>query len=322
MNKYAFLLIVLPVFSELLFFSCRDNIKTNKVTFNGMGTVLSVIYTGGKNPEIERKLKRDVEWIEESLSYYKEESYVSKLNKDGHLAPVKVHPEVCRLIELSLDFLEKTDGAFDITYKSRGVLWEKGEEPDEPDLLKSGMFTGKGLIDTDCKNNSVSFKKEGVRIDLGGIAKGYAIDRAGSILKNGNITDFIVNYGGDMLVCGKKGTKPWTVGIKNPGDKENILKTLTFTRTGCQGIATSGDYERFFVINGKKYSHIFDPRTGRPSENASSVTVVADSAVKADAIATAVSVLINEEHKIKKIMEKFNVKIYTSGGPEMKWIEW
>jgi FAD:protein FMN transferase len=322
MNKSKLLMVSLTVLTALFSFSCKDDSKTNKTTFNGMGTVLSVIYTGEKKPEIEKRLKEDVEWIENSLSYYKEESDVSKLNKTGHLSPVEVHPEVCRLIEISLDFLEKTDGAFDIAYKSRGLLWDKGKEPDEKELQKSGDLTGKGLIDADCKKNEVSFRKAGVKIDLGGIAKGYSIDRAGSILKNAGVTDFIVNYGGDMLVCGKKGTNPWTVGIRNPGDKEQTLKTLIFSETGCQGIATSGDYERFFVINGKKYSHVFDPRTGRPSENASSVTIVADNAVKADAIATAVSVLINEEQKIKKIMEKFNVKIYTSSGPEMKWIEW
>jgi thiamine biosynthesis lipoprotein len=286
-----------------------------------MGTVLNVIYTGEKKEVVEKMLKNDAEQVENDFSYYKKGSFVSLLNDKGASEDVSVPHHVCELIESSLNYGKDTEGVFDITYKSRGILWDEGREPDEEQINKKKELTGHGLVKTDCTKNIVRFAKDGVRIDLGGIAKGYAIDRAGEILKKNGIQDFIINYGGDMLVCGKKGKKPWKVGIKNPEESNGFFKTLEFGEGSCTGVATSGDYERFFIIDDKKYSHIFDPRTGRPSVDARSVTVVAKNALIADVAATAVSVAIHEEVLIKKIMEKFKVKIYTLSGPDMKWVE-
>lgn len=313
--------LILFLITGLFFFSCKESVQTSSFTFSGMGTVLNVIYTGEKKEGVEKMLKKDAEQIENDLSYYKKGSFVYLLNEKGASENVSVPHHVCELIDISLNYGKETDGVFDITYKSRGILWGEGRKPDEEQINKKKELTGQGLVKTDCTKNIVRFAKDGVKIDLGGIAKGYAIDRAGEILRNNGIENFIVNYGGDMLVCGKKGKKPWKVGIKDPEDSTGFFKTLDFGERSCSGVATSGDYERFFIIDGKKYSHIFDPRTGRPSIDAKSVTVVAKNALVADVAATAVSVAIHEEVLIKKIMEKFKVKIYTLSGPDMKWVE-
>ena len=296
-----------------LFSACRNEDNMNKMTFSGLGTVLSVIYTGEKNIELENALKKDAETVENELSYYKESSFVSVINTDGYEKPVKVPDHVCRLIEKSIEFGKNTEGVFDITYKSEGILWKKDAEkvPSEDEIAEKNKLVGVELVRTDCQKGEVKTLKKGVLIDLGGIAKGYAIDRAGEILKAHGQKDFIINYGGDMLVCGSRGRKEWTIGIKNPDKNGKILKILKFGSKKCHGIATSGDYERFIEINGRKYSHIFDPRNGKPVKGANSVTVVAEDALTADAIATSVSVGHSDKGFIKKIMEKFSVKIYT-----------
>jgi len=292
---------------------CRSEDQINKITFSGLGTVLSVIYAGEKDPKLENLIREDAETVEKELSYYKKDSFVSLINTKGYEAPVKVPAHVCKLIEKSIDFCKKTEGVFDITYKSEGILWKNDAEkaPTKDQIAAKKDLVGGDLVKVDCLSGNVKTARKGVLIDLGGIAKGYAIDRAGDILKAHEKKDFIINYGGDMLVCGSKGKKKWTVGIKNPENNGELLKTLKFGSKDCHGIATSGDYERFIEINGRKYSHIFDPRSGRPVKGSSSVTVVAKDSLTADVIATAVSVGHSEDDLIKKIMEKFSVKIYT-----------
>ena len=305
-------------------FSCSKQPEINSVDFMGIGTTLKVIYQGKKNPELENLLKSDIQTIENELSYYKENSYIFQINNHGFEKEIPVPHHVCTLIERSLKFGKDSEGVFDITYKSEGVLWEKSKnnEPTEEEILEAKKNTGLEKVTTDCTKNAVKTAQKGILIDLGGIAKGYAVDRAGDILKSNGYPDFIVNYGGNMLVCGKKGVKPWIIGIKNPDKEHEFLKKLEFGAGKCQGVSTSGDYERFLVINGKQYSHIFDPRTGRPVKNARSVTVIGENGEITDAISTAVSVAHNDEALVKKIMKKYEVKIYTLTGSDLKWKEW
>lgn len=298
MLKNIVVIFILTVFLS----SCRSEDEINKMTFSGLGTVLSVIYAGERDANLESLIRKDAETVEKELSYYKKDSFVSLINTSGYGVPVKVPAHVCKLIEKSVEFCKKTDGVFDITYKSEGTFRK---------IVAKKDLVGEDLVKVDCAQGNVKTAGKGVLIDLGGIAKGYAIDRAGDILKAHEKKDFIINYGGDMLVCGSKGKKKWTVGIKNPEENDQLLKTLKFGSKDCHGVATSGDYERFVEINGRKYSHIFDPRSGKPVKGASSVTVVAKDALTADVVATAVSVGHSEDDLIKKIMEKFSVKIYT-----------
>ncbi|MGI6394547.1 MAG: FAD:protein FMN transferase [bacterium] len=305
-----------------LLVACSKKEDIQSFSFQGMGTFLQVIYTGEKDSLLEEAVKKDAGLLERELSYYKPESFVSILNREGHLREVEVPMHVCELIEKALFYGKMSDGVFDIAYKSSGILWDKGVVPEEDELLKKAKLLNFESVIADCTKSSIKFVAEGVKIDLGGIAKGYAIDRAGDIIKKSGKDNFIVNYGGDMLICGKKGKKPWAVGIRNPEKPSEVLKTLYFDSENCTGVATSGDYERFFVIEEIKYSHIFDPRTGHPVKDAKSVTVTAKNALIADVAATAISVAYSENELVKKIMEKFEVKLYTLSGSNFKWVEY
>ena len=316
--------IVFLVFLLSSFCGCTKSVEIQNFTFSGMGTVLSVIYTGEKNEALENAVKKDAETVESELSYYKDSSFVSILNREAYEKEVVVPEHVCRLIEKSLEYGEMSGGVFDITYKSTGVLWENNGNkiPDEKTIEEKQRFVGSDKLSVNCAENRIKFAGIGVKIDLGGVAKGYAIDRAAEIMKKHGVGNFIVNYGGDMLFCGNKGGKPWSIGIKNPDKPSEILKKLELGTSGCKGVATSGDYERFFVREGETFSHILNPKTGKPVKDARSVTVIGENATLTDAAATAVSVALHEKDAVKKIMEKFRVKIYTLSGEDSVLKEW
>ena len=237
---------------------------------------------------------------------------------------VEVPKEVCRLINLSIRMSSVTEGKFDITYKSKGKLWEKNGDkaPSKEELDKLNDLVGIENIVADCEKGTVKYLKKGVLIDLGGIAKGYAIERAGEIMKKRGKENFIINYGGDMLVCGKKGDKYWSVGVRDPDTAGKVLKTITPEGERCIGIATSGNYERFKVYEGAVYSHIIDPDSGMPANIAKSVTVIGENAVTVDVLATAVSASNLDEQLIKKFVDKFSVKIYTLSDGGYVWKEY
>lgn len=315
-----FFLLFLPGF----FCGCTKQTEIQSLTFSGMGTVLSIIYTGEKNEALENAVKNDAKTVEDELSYYKDSSFVSLLNREAHEKEIEVPGHVCRLIEKSIEFGEMSGGVFDITYKSTGELWENNGNkiPDDKKIEEKQRFVGRDKLSVNCSENRIKFASKGVKIDLGGVAKGYAIDRAAEIMKKHGVENFIVNYGGDMLFCGNKGGKPWSIGIKNPDKPSEILKKLELGTSGCKGVATSGDYERFFMIEGQTFSHIMDPKTGKPVKDARSVTVIGENATLTDAVATAVSVALHEKETVKKIMEKFRVKIYTLSGEDSVLKEW
>ena len=316
--------IVLFLFLPGFFCGCEHKTELNTLTFSGMGTVLSVIYTGERNEVLENAVKKDAETVENELSYYKESSFVSILNREAHEKEISVPEHVCKLIEKSIQFGEMSGGVFDITYKSTGELWENNGNkiPDDKTIEEKQRFVGGDKLKVNCAENKIKFASKGVKIDLGGVAKGYAIDRAAEIMKKHGVENFIVNYGGDMLFCGNKGEKPWSIGIKNPDKPSEILKKLELGTSGCKGVATSGDYERFFVIEGETFSHIMNPKTGKPVKDAKSVTVIGENATLTDAAATAVSVALHEKERVEKIMEKFRVKIYTLSGEDSVLKEW
>ncbi len=306
-NKLLFILLFLSLAG------CTDKTVpvVNKVTFSGIGTILSFTYTGDKNLTMENEIKNFTSSLENDLSYYKKESYVSLINDGASSSPVKVPQYIAELIKRSKEYAFKTDGYFDITYKSEGYLWDikRGKVPLDSEIKEKLHLIGSEKLDI--IDDKISFKESGMKIDLGGIAKGYAIDKSGDILKKYGKENFIVNYGGDMLVCGSKGLKPWEIGIRNPIDSSTFLKMFEKDGKKCMSYATSGDYERYFMSKGKKYSHIIDPKTGLPSKNALSVTIVSDTAEDADVFATAVAASGCNKSEIKKFVEKFPLKIYT-----------
>ncbi|MFO7735757.1 MAG: FAD:protein FMN transferase [bacterium] len=280
-----------------------------------MGTVLSVKYVGKKSEKLEKKVRDFIKKFEKDVSFHKKESYIGTLNSRDEKTDMDVPHYICRMIEESLEYGRKTEGAFDITYKT----------PLKTTFDSRNSFSTSFNFDdivTDCKNNTVSFKNKNIIIDMGGIAKGYSLQFTKDILMDSNIKNFIVNYGGDIFICGKKGEKPWKIGIKNPDKPSEFLKVFEVENQGCTAIATSGDYERYIEIDGEKHSHIINPETGRSVKDAHSVTVKAKNPVMADMLATAISVRHDDKDFIEKNVDNFSVKVYTLSGRQKLWREY
>jgi len=300
--------------------SCKADV--NSFSFVNMDTNLSVIYTGKKNIEMEKGITNFVSAFVKELSYYDKGSFVYKLNEFAFKQKVSIPNRLCLLIEQSMFYSENSNGRFDITYKSAGSLWEQpGDSVPKDSALLKQRTTIKDVV-FDCKKNEIYYKKEHVKIDLGGIAKGASIDYTGNILNRYGYDNFIINYGGDLLVCGNKNGKNWVVGIKDPRDSRVMLKKIKAPLNKCVGVATSGNYERYFSKGGRKYSHIIDPKNGKPVDDAHSVTVISKDATTSDALATAISVGSKDELFLKKIVDKFHLKVYTLTGKNLKWSEY
>ena len=233
--------------------------------------------------------------VDSLMSTYNEDSELSRVNREAHKAPVQISPETTEVIAKAIELSKKSDGAFDITVMPLLEIWgfAKGREKSVPaqTLIDEKLrLVGYNLIELDPVNREIRLKTEGTTIGLGGIAKGYAVDAAVSSLVAAGVDSAIVNAGGDMYCLGDKTPgQGWRIGVRNPV-VDNVL--LGYVRITDRAIATSGDYENYFMVDGVRYSHIFDPRTGRPSAGGPhSVTVLAETCADADALATAVFVL-------------------------------
>ncbi len=195
---------------------------------------------------------------------------------------------VAEIVSNSIDVSLKTDGAFDVTIGVISKMWKRFKEPVLPDsneIIKCLKFVDFKRIQI--LQDSISMEK-GQIIDIGGIAKGYAIKKGIEIMKEHNIKSGMINAGGDIGILGDKNGNMWKIGIRDPFNRNGLIDTLLLKDIS---IATSGDYERFFEINGKIYHHILNPKTGYPVYNFRSVTVICEDPVYADAYATAIFVL-------------------------------
>jgi len=227
------------------------------------------------------------------MSNYKADSQLSLINQQAGRDYVRVAPEVLKVINMAIGIAELSGGAFDITVAPLVQLWgfhkKSGHMPPEEEIHKFLPLVNYKNILIDQEKNRVKLKLPGMAIDLGGIAKGYAVDRAIEVLKNNGIQRALVNAGGDLFALGHPPTRKfWHLGIRHPFVPDRVVSTL---QVRDQAVATSGNYENFFVLNGKRYSHILDPKTGQPIQGIASVTVLAKTALEADALATTVAVL-------------------------------
>jgi thiamine biosynthesis lipoprotein len=191
------------------------------------------------------------------------------------------------VIARAIDISKKSKGLFDITVGAFQGLWKfdqnmDGTIPDAKDVAERLKLIGWKDIVLDKKKKTVRLKRKGMAITLGGIAKGYAVDRAVEVLRKAGFASFIVQVGGDLYVAGKKDQKPWVVGIRDPRSSSRLDMFAT-AAVEDHSFSTSGDYERGFVLDGKRYHHILDPRTGFPADKSRSVTVMAKDAFTADA---------------------------------------
>jgi thiamine biosynthesis lipoprotein len=265
-----------------------------------MGTSVEVILRDA-DPEASEaavdKAYAEIKRIEEQLSVWSRESKLSEINLSGGERPVQVPAELFGLIRESIRIARASRGAFDVTVQALGDLWDFHSPlfrlPD-PDAVKDRLnLVDYRKIRLDQESSTVFLEKAGMQISLGGIAKGYAVDRAVDVLRRSGVKGGIVSAGGDLLAFGKREDGgAWKVGVRNPRDPS---KNICVIPASNLAVATSGDYERYRVAGGRRYHHIIDPRTGYPSRGCMSVTVVAERALEADALATAVFVLGPEE---------------------------
>jgi FAD:protein FMN transferase len=228
--------------------------------------------------------------IDALMSHYKPESQLSQINARAVQEPVQVDPELFDLIKLSTHFSEITEGAFDITYASVGHLYDYPHHvhPTENQIKAAlpGVNWRNMLLDP--VKHTVRFEHEGMRIDLGGIGKGYAVDRGIAILQGRGIQHALVSAGGDSRIIGDRMGRPWMIGIRNPDDKQKVVTRIPIVNSA---MSTSGDYERYFDEGGIRYHHIIDPRTGHSASKVRSATILGPTATETDGMSKTAFVL-------------------------------
>jgi thiamine biosynthesis lipoprotein len=270
----------------------------------------------------------EIRRIEKLLTTYDDRSETNLINQHAGVKPVKVSKEVLELIKRSLKISRVTDGAFDITYGSIDKnLWNFNRSlatlPDEVTARKMVKLVDYRNVIIDERNSTVMLKRPGMRIGFGGIGKGYAADRARIVLEKHGVESGIVNASGDLIAWGMQANgEPWSIGISHPDNPSKPLARLQLTN---MAIATSGNYEKYIVIDGKKYSHTIHPKTGLPVRGVKSVTVIASNGEIADAMATPVMVmgasaglaLINQISGIECILIDDDNKIHYSKNIQM-----
>ena len=228
--------------------------------------------------------------LEQLMSTYLPDSEISKINRAAGKKAVPVSPEVEEVIREGIFWSRKSEGAFDITVEPLVQLWdfdgEKEVVPAKRTLRKTAALVDYKNIEI--ANHKVRLARPGMAINVGGLAKGYAVDRAVSILR-GRVPNGIVNAGGDLFAFGQKSKESlWTIGLQHPRKPQDLLAAFGVKN---QAVATSGDYQRYFVKDGVRYHHIFDPATGRPARKMISATIITTEVMEADAMATAVFVM-------------------------------
>ncbi|MFZ2356961.1 MAG: FAD:protein FMN transferase, partial [Candidatus Omnitrophota bacterium] len=293
-KSFAFALCAL---SLTFLFGCQDK-TLHKDSRLMMGTFVEVT-----SPD---KLAKNIVFqeltrVENLLSKYKPGSEISRLNRQGKLA---VSPETFYILKKSQELWKLSDGAFDITVSGLVDLWgftdKKYKVPEESEIKAALKFVGSQKIIFNDEKNVVEFIASGVKVDLGAIAKGYALDCALKKLKENNITSCLINIGGQIYCLGDRFGKPWKIAIQSPRGKDFV----DFLELKDAGVATSGDYEQYFVKDNARYSHILNPKTGYPANSGIiSATVITNNNLVADALSTAIFVLGKE--KGMELIKKF-----------------
>ena len=228
--------------------------------------------------------------IDDLMSTYKPGSELSRVNSGAAAGPVMVSKELVTLIGHALKYSDLTHGAFDITYASAGQYYDyrKGRKPDSKQLAEILPAVSSHHVSLDAEQSTIGFLQPDVRIDLGGIAKGYAVDRCISILQTAGVRNALVSAGGDTRVIGRHWEHPWKIGIRDP---RNHVGLVTLIPLEDAAISTSGDYERYFEEDGVRYHHILNPDTGDSSREIRSVSIIGNNATDTDALSTSVFVM-------------------------------
>ncbi len=229
--------------------------------------------------------------IDRDMSPWIATSELSRLNREAAQHPVAVSDELFELIRTSVHYSRLTHGAFDITFASVGFLYDyrKGVHPDEPERRAATELINYRNLVLQAQGHTIAYSKPGVRIDLGGIAKGYAVDRSIRLLQALGIHQALVTAGGDSRMIGERWKgRPWNIGVRDPRDEHKLVAVIPLENVA---VSTSGDYERFFEEDGIRYHHIINPASGDSARGMHSATLIGPDATTTDALSTSVFVL-------------------------------
>jgi FAD:protein FMN transferase len=265
-----------------------------RITDGIMGTRITVELWADDHAKAEQAIDAvlgEMRHIDQTMSTYKPTSEVSQVNDKAADGPMHISKELFDLLVTAKQYSEITDGAFDITYASVGYMYDfrKHVRPDEKQIASALPAVDYRHVLLDPQRQTVHFSQKGVRIDLGGIAKGYSVDRGIDVLKRLGYTHAFVGAGGDSRIIGDRFGKPWIVGIRDPSKGEgNVIARIPLVDAA---ISTSGDYERFFEEGGVRYHHIIDPHTGHSASKVRSATVIGPYATRTDGLSKTAFVL-------------------------------
>ena len=264
--------------------------------FQAMGTEVSFAVLSDDEEGAERAISAafdEIKRVEDLMTTWRD-SDIYRVNANAGIAPVKVSPETLEVIEMAQKMSKMSGGVFDISFYAMHGIWKFDEDlvkkvPSPAEIKKHLALVDYRKVIVDHDKSTVFLQKKGMGISLGGIAKGYAVDRAVAILRRAGFSDAIVQAGGDLMCSGSKNGKPWVTGIRDPrGARGDVYARMMLIN---HAFSTAGDYERYFILDGKRYHHIIDPRTGYPATKSRSVTIYAPNAFIADAVDDAVFIL-------------------------------
>lgn len=266
----------------------------------------------------------EIRRIENLISEWKPETQISEVNRNAGIKPVKVDPEVFALTEKGIYFSKLTDGAFDISIVVMDKIWKfddsMNELPSEESIKNSVKNVGYQNIILDKTNSTIFLKNKGMKIGFGSIGKGYAADQTRELMKSFGVNAGIINASGDISAWGTQPDgKPWAIGINNPFKDDKIAVILYLKENA---VTTSGSYEKYAEIHGKRYSHIMNPKTGYPSTGLTSVTIVGPNATMANGFSTSIMVLGKKEGlKLIKKFPEFQYLIIEDSGKIVKYLK-
>ncbi len=278
-------------------FSAAQPLVRYEDSHDAMGTVFTIVAYGKDSKflaEVVREVFEEIDRIDAQMSNYRPESELSGINREAARRAVLVEPRLFGLIRESLRRSEETGGAFDITVgpllKAWGFFRGQGRVPSEDELASVMRHVGYHHVQIDPERREIRFDTQGVELDLGAIAKGYALDRAADLLREQGVASALLSSGTSTLVAigAPPGDTAWTVSIRDPFD---ATKVADRARVRNVSLSVSGNYEKFFKLQGRTYSHIFDPKTGRPVENMLATAVFAPLDVNSDGLSTSAYVM-------------------------------
>ncbi|KEI93117.1 thiamine biosynthesis protein ApbE [Clostridium botulinum B2 433] len=324
--KYVTILL-LCIYLPLVFVGCNSKPEepVSRETYL-MGTIINIKAYGKNADKAVQSSVDKISDIENKMSLNISTSEVNKINKNSGIAPVKVSKNTFDVIKASLIYSEKTKGSFDITVEPLVSIWgigtDKARIPSKDEISNALKLINYKDVIINEKESTVMLKRKGQAIDLGAIAKGYTADELKKVLLNYNVSSAFLSLGGNVYVLGNKPDKtPWKIGVQNPLEPRGDY--LGIVSVSDKSVVTSGNYERFFERNGKRYHHIFDTKTGYPAEKGLiSVSIISDKSIDGDALSTSVYTLGLDEGKklieslkgVEAIFVTNDKKVYVTSG--------